>query len=164
MQRITVLVVAVALLGLGSVAADDHDAEPVGRVVAAQGVLEEYVGTLRYMRNEWFLVRNGEEYELHMGPFGHTDEPVFKDGAQAVVAGFVFRNHIAPMTVTADGQTHTFWNADRSPTWAGSGSGGGRVAHSDPDIEPTGRNLYGVEGDGNFEQPAHATEGSEGGR
>ena len=153
MQKIIVLAVAIAVLGVGSAIAHDHDGEPVGREVAAQGVLMEYVGTLRYMRGEWFLVRNGDEYELHMGPYGHADEPVFEDGVQAAVHGFVYHNHIAPITVTADGQTHTFWTVNRFPAWAGSGEGGGRVAHSNPDIEPMGRSLFGLDAERRFEPP-----------
>lgn len=132
---LTALVLAAALMltaATGVILADDDD--PSGRIVAARGERETLSGTLTHEHGEWYL---NSTWELHMGPLGHGDEQLFAHGAAADVDGFVFRNHIAPITVATNGETHEFWEENRMPRWAGTGEGGGRVAHTNPDI-PTG--------------------------
>ncbi len=137
MTRLFSTVIAIAVLGTWPAWA--HDDEPVGREVAAYGTLEEREGTLQYMRDEWFIVTNGDEYELHLGPYGHADEPPFVDGETGTARGFVWTDHMAPIAVETDRGTQEFWTEQRLPIWAGSGEGGGRVAHTNPDIEPPRR-------------------------
>ncbi|TVR55657.1 MAG: hypothetical protein EA426_14685 [Spirochaetaceae bacterium] len=135
MKRIFALGAAIALLGTFAVAAEE---EPVGREVAAYGTLAEAEGTLNFMHDEWFLTNPDGEFELHMGPFGHTDEPVFAENTNAWIRGFFLGDHIAPVEVRTENATHDFWTVERFPIWAGSGEGGGRVAHTNPEI-PIGR-------------------------
>ncbi len=135
MKQFLLVGAAIALLGGFAVAGEE---EPVGREVAAYGDLAEAEGTLNFMRDEWFLTNRDGEFELHMGPFGHTDEPIFAENTNAWIRGFFLGDHIAPVEVRTENETHEFWTVDRFPIWAGSGEGGGRVAHSNPEI-PTGR-------------------------
>lgn len=144
MKRITVVLtmVAMAALTAGSVAANTDAVadDPPGRIVATRGTLESLSGTLRWERDEWYLSTDGRMYELHLGPYGHREEPIFTAGDSAATEGFVYGNHIAPITVDTAGTTHQFWNSDRMPMWAGSGEGGGRVAWNEEAV-PQGRRL-----------------------
>jgi hypothetical protein len=145
MKKITIVVtmIAMAVLTAGSIAADTEavDDDPPGRIVAARGNLDTLAGTLRWERDEWYLgIADGRLYELHLGPYGHRDEPIFTAGTSATTEGFVYGTHIAPITVETAGTTHRFWSSDRMPMWAGSGEGGGRVAWDD-DAVPQGQRL-----------------------
>lgn len=132
---LVLMVVAIATLVAGTVVADIPavDEDPNGRIVAARGTLGSLTGTLRWERDEWYLATgNNGVYKLHLGPYGHWDEPLFTAGVTATTEGFIYGTHIAPLTVRSEGETHRFWNTDRMPLWAGSGEGAGRVAwHTD---------------------------------
>ncbi|TVR71349.1 MAG: hypothetical protein EA427_04525 [Spirochaetaceae bacterium] len=145
MKKMTIVLtmIAMAALTAGVIAADTDasNEDPPGRIVAARGNLETLSGTLRWERDEWYLSTGpGTLYELHLGPYGHREEPIFTAGASAATEGFVYGNHVAPVTVDTMGETHRFWTSDRMPLWAGSGEGGGRVAQTSPEI-PLGQRL-----------------------
>ena len=118
--RMMVIALVLALVAVGTVTADDT--APLGRDVARDGQLSTVSGTLAYRNDEWFLDAQRESYELHMGPYGHDESLPFVSGAGAVVNGFVFTDHIAPITVVTAGETYRFWNEGRYPLWAGSGA------------------------------------------
>jgi hypothetical protein len=92
-----------------------------GRDVAAEGRLATLSGDLLSEDNEWFLVAPDGRYEIHLGPLGHEGTLPFADGTAATLRGFVLPEHIAPITVSADGQSFEFWHEERYPLWAGSG-------------------------------------------
>ncbi len=154
MRQVMVILIAIMIVVAGSAVMADNattadmpfDDDPPGRVVANRGVQQTLSGTLRWDRDEWYLATGstdadaGALYELHLGPYGHRAEPVFTDGASAVADGFVYNEHMAPISVDTGGETHRFWNTDRMPMWAGSGEGGGRVAQTNPEI-PVGQRL-----------------------
>lgn len=140
---IVLMMAAMAALTAWSAGADTatFDEDPPGRIVATRGNVQTLTGTLQWERDEWYLITGADGmYELHLGPYGHRDEPVFTAGTPARTEGFVYGNHVAPITVDADGTVHRFWTTDRMPLWAGSGEGGGRVAWTD-DTVPQGRRL-----------------------
>lgn len=132
---------AVLMIVTTVVAADD---DPSGRIVAARGNRDSVEGTLLFQHDEWFVVvtegSQAGEWELHLGPYGHLDTPPFVTGETAVVDGFVYTDHISPITVSTATKVHQFWQDSRLPQWAGEGTGGGRVAHSRPEI-PTGERM-----------------------
>lgn len=145
MKRIAMVLVAMvivgSLVGAQATAVDAVDQDPSGRIVSARGTLQTLSGTLRWERDEWFLATDSHAlYELHLGPYGHQDEPLFTGDVAAVVEGFVYGDHIAPVTVATAGDVHRFWATDRMPLWAGSGEGGGRVAQTNPEI-PMGQRI-----------------------
>lgn len=135
------MIMGSAIVFAGTPAAETLDDDPSGRIVAARGELTALSGTLVWERDEWFLhTGTGSAYELHLGPYGHREEPVFTAGTPAETEGFVYRDHMAPISVDTDGETHRFWDTNRMPLWAGSGEGGGRVAQTNPEI-PMGQRL-----------------------
>ncbi|SIQ19661.1 hypothetical protein SAMN05920897_10534 [Alkalispirochaeta americana] len=141
------------LIGAGTIAAWAHSPvrehtpsgdliDPPGRVVAAQGTMDTLSGNLVWEDQEWHLRESSSSrmYELHMGPYGHQEEPLFSTGATATVKGFVLGGHIAPVSVESEGSTREFWTPARIPRWAGSGEGEGRVAWERDDV-PQGHRL-----------------------
>ena len=143
MRKIFIVLISLAVvIGMASAhprptAADQEDhLDPSGRIVAARGSLETLSGMLKWEDDEWHLAlpSGGIMYELHLGPYGHREEPVFTDNTSAEVEGFVYRDHISPVKVITGGETYQFWTTERMPMWAGSGEGGGRVAWEYGDI------------------------------
>ena len=115
-RLISAVIAAFVIFG---VAADA--AALTGRDVARDGELTRLKGTLEYRDNEWFLDTPGGSYEVHMGPLGHEESSAFSTGALAHVWGFAIPEHIAPISVTTDGDVYEFWHEERYPLWAGNG-------------------------------------------
>lgn len=102
--------------------------DPVGREVARYGTDETYSGKLFYSHGEWHLEADEIIYELHMGPTGHDAEDLFEENSPAVVRGFVYKDHIAPILIESTTGDISFWNEGRFSRWAGSGE---RVQQAD---------------------------------
>ena len=102
--------------------------DPSGREVAAYGQPGEVSGTLKKVSGEWYVECDGTLYELHMGIYGEANKEILKDGAAAVVNGFIYQNHIAPTLVKSGTIALGFWSANRTPLWSGNGNGNNRVA------------------------------------
>jgi len=69
-------------------------------------------------------------YEMHMGIYGHNEPDMFREGAQAVVSGFIYHQYIAPILVQTPHTSRSFWSEDRSPLWAGGGERRNLVEYS----------------------------------
>ena len=160
MKRAMMITTALAFaLVAGTLMADTAvalDEEPTGRVVSARGERGSVSGTLVHQHDEWYLDESaaGESgatlWELHLGPYGHGDEQLFTPGVTAQVGGFIYDQHIAPISISIGDSVHEFWQESGMPRWAGSGEGGGQVAQRDATIEPGGR--MAVAGDGTSER------------
>ena len=124
--RLAVVLAVIAGLALPASAGADED--PGGRDIARMGTLHTVEGILRSVDDEWALESETTLYELHMGRAGHEAELPFRDGAHAVVRGFVHKEHIAPIVVETGGTASRFWTEDRYPVWAGSGQRRNAVA------------------------------------
>lgn len=101
--------------------------DPVGREVSTHGVLGTLSGTIYTMKDEWFINDSGVSYEMHLGPIGHDNPDMFIDNSQGTARGFIFMDHISPITVDTSYGTFTFWREDRFPLWAGIEGGANRV-------------------------------------
>ncbi len=104
--------------------------DPSGREVANIGTPGVLEGTLHHVKDEWYLECDGTMYELHMGIYGHNEPDMFTEGAQAVVSGFIYRQHVAPILVKTPQTSRSFWSEDRFPMWAGGGEGRNQVQYS----------------------------------
>ena len=103
--------------------------DPSGREVANNGIQGVLEGTLRHMKDEWYLECNGIMYELHMGIYGHNEPDMFVEGAPAVVSGFIYHHHVAPIVVETPQTSRRFWREDRFPMWSGGGGGKNQVEY-----------------------------------
>ena len=103
--------------------------DPSGREVANNGIEGILKGTLHAEKGEWYLNCDDVMYELHMGILGHSNPDMFIDGAEAVVTGFIYHNHIAPILVQTPQTSQRFWREDRFPVWAGGGGGRNQVEY-----------------------------------
>ena len=125
---LVVLVLASSLLFAAVPTTVPELEDPSGREVAAYGQPGELTGTLKAESGEWYVECNGTLYELHMGIYGEANKEILKDGAAAVVNGFIYNNHIAPTLVKSGDSALRFWSASRTPLWSGNGNGSNRVA------------------------------------
>jgi hypothetical protein len=103
--------------------------DPSGREVADIGVPGVLQGTLHNEKDEWYLSCDGIMYELHMGIYGHDEPDMFVEGTPAVVSGFIYHHHIAPIVVETPQTSRRFWREDRFPMWSGSGGGKNQVEY-----------------------------------
>jgi hypothetical protein len=124
---------AVPAMGTG---ADERPADtsinledPSGKEVATIGVKGTREGTLQFAKDEWYLESNGITYELHMGILGHEEPDMFIKGAPAVISGFIYQHHIAPILIETPQTSKRFWREDRTPVWSGGGGGKNQVAY-----------------------------------
>ncbi len=102
--------------------------DPVGREVSMYGVLGTLTGNIYTMKGEWFINDSGISYEMHMGPIGHDTPDMFIDNTPGTATGFIYKDHIAPITVETANGTFSFWREDGFPLWAGGEGGANRVA------------------------------------
>ena len=90
-------------------------------------------GNLKMEHGEWFIVSEGQVYELHLGDHVHRADTGIKleEGIRAYVTGFFYAREgaseidIAVCAVELDGELYRFRDDDGSPLWRGSGSGDG---------------------------------------
>ena len=103
--------------------------DPSGKEVATYGTYGVLEGSLHNVKDEWYLACDGKMYEMHMGIYGHNEPDMFLEGAPAIVSGFIYQQHIAPVQVETPQTTRQFWSEDRFPKWAGGGDGRNQVAY-----------------------------------
>jgi hypothetical protein len=116
------VIVAAVLVTAVLLQVSAEEPEPLGRDVARDGAVAAVSGNLAYRHDEWYLDSSTEQYELHMGAYGHVVDLPFRNGAHADVTGFTLPGHIAPITVATEGETYSFWHEERYPLWAGTGN------------------------------------------
>jgi len=111
--------------------------DPSGREVANIGVQGVLKGVMHRDKDEWYLKTDDQLYELHMGVIGHNSPDMFKAGSAAVVTGFIYKNHVAPILVETEQRSEQFWREDRFPIWAGGGGSKNQVEYPGERGEPT---------------------------
>ena len=103
--------------------------DPSGRDVARAGTRAVLEGVLHFQRGEWYLKSGETLYELHMGVLGHEEPDMFVEGAPAIIVGFVYQHHVAPISVETPQDIRKFWHEERYPLWSGGGMGRNQVSY-----------------------------------
>jgi hypothetical protein len=89
------------------------------------GVSGSVTGTLKESDGEWFLTtKEAREYAVHLGNYEvlYPEGIALYTGSQASVKGFMYENEISAVSVSSDGNTWKFRNADGRPLWSGEGN------------------------------------------
>ena len=97
--------------------------EVLGRTVVERGTMTVLSGTIFLEKEEWYLKTSAGVYELHLGRYGHEEGYLngLNPGAEAEVTGYIFRNHVSPITLVSGGMTYAFRGENGMPLWAGRG-------------------------------------------
>ncbi|QHI68114.1 hypothetical protein [Tichowtungia aerotolerans] len=93
-----------------------------GKDVVSRGNIQTIIGTLQSEDGtEFTLVTSKTSYELHLGPEKYRNSmPVkLKPGQDAEVRGFVYKEHISPITIKTDGSTIILRDKEGKAVWAG---------------------------------------------
>lgn len=102
-----------------------------GRDFVRMGEVKTVTGSLVQKGDEWGLKVGDITYEIHMGPtdFRNAQGLVLKDGAGAVVTGYVYNTDLSVTTIETGGRSITLRDASGRPAWAGTGfsKGAGRI-------------------------------------
>jgi hypothetical protein len=102
-----------------------------GRDFVNMGKIETLTGNLVQKGDEWELQVGDGLYEIHMGPsdFRNAQGLVLKDGAQAIVTGFVYGTDLSVTTIETGGKSVSLRDETGRPAWAGTGfsKGSGRI-------------------------------------
>jgi len=117
-----IVVLALAAILVPAAALFAQEAEEItGRQIVEQGTVGTVAGTLVADGVEWQLQAGEKLYELHLGQFGHDGKTTaaLKAGAEATVNGFIYGDHVSPITLVSGDATLRFRNQDGSPLWAG---------------------------------------------
>jgi hypothetical protein len=98
-----------------------------GKDYVRMGKVETLIGNLVQKGDEWELKVGDTKYEIHMGPidFRNTQGLILKEGAQAVVTGFVYNNDLSVTIIETGGKSVSLRDEFGRPAWAGSGFGKG---------------------------------------
>lgn len=119
-RAIVVLALAAMLVPAASLFAVEQE-ELVGRDIVELGTVGTVTGTLVAEADEWQLQVGDTLYDLHLGQFGHDGETTaaLEAGAEATVDGFLYGEHIAPITLTTGDTTLRFRDEEGRPLWSG---------------------------------------------
>jgi hypothetical protein len=108
------------LLAAGKGVAEE---EVKGRDVVTKGTVRILSGTLNADGHEWALATAGGDYELHLGPADYRESKGFTmtQGENAEVRGFVFKNHISPISIKTANAVIELRTEEGSSVWANTG-------------------------------------------
>jgi hypothetical protein len=117
---ISMFMISLLLLS-GATLMADADEEITGRVVVERGTVGTLTGTLAADGDEWVLMAGSRLYEIHLGQFGHDGKTTATliEGAEAVVEGFIYGDHVSPVMMESEGLSYRFRDQDGRPLWAG---------------------------------------------
>lgn len=122
-RAIVVLALAAMLVPAASLLAQQAQGaeEITGRVIVERGTVGTVAGTLVADGDEWQLQVGETLYDLHLGQLGHDGETTaaLKAGAQATVEGFLYGQHVSPITLVTEGTSIRFRDASGRPLWGG---------------------------------------------
>ncbi|MCA1753132.1 MAG: hypothetical protein LC641_00245 [Spirochaeta sp.] len=115
------LFIGAALAAFVTVGAMASDTAPIGRDIARDGGLTSIQGEIVRQDDEWYIQSGNELHQLHMGPYGYTNEDFLSQQSDISATGFSVPGHIAPITLEGTSETVEFWTEARYPQWAGAG-------------------------------------------
>lgn len=118
MNQLLRLSITTALIVFAACAASAEE-EIKGRDIVKKGKVEVLTGELKADGNEWMLVVDNKEYELHLGPekFREDKKVVLADGETAEVKGFVYLEHVSPISIKTEKQTIELRSEDGTAKW-----------------------------------------------
>ena len=146
MKRISIIVLAVMLVGVSGIFASDSGI--TGREVVAMGTLQTMEGTLVEEDDEWYLQTGEILYAVHLGNYDFLDtlEMDLNEGERVTLQGFVQGEDIAAVNITTGGKTYLVRSENGMPLWAGNGQGRNRQSDEGRGINGSGKNGQGNSG------------------
>ena len=120
MKRISIIVLAVMLVGVSGSFASDSGI--TGREVVAMGTLQIMEGTLVEEDGEWYLQTGEILYAVHLGnhDFLDTLDMDLNEGESVTLKGFVHGEDIAAVNLMTGDNSYDFRREDGKPLWAAS--------------------------------------------
>ena len=120
MKRISIIVLAVMLVGVSGIFASDSGI--TGREVVAMGTLQTMEGTLVEEDDEWYLQTGEILYAVHLGNYDFLDtlEMDLNEGDRVTLKGFFYGEDIAAVNIMTGDNSYDLRREDGKPLWASS--------------------------------------------
>lgn len=114
-----------------------------GRDYVRLGKLGVISGTLVPDQHEWTLKAGDTVYDIHLGPSAYQEYKglTLKQGAEATVKGFIYKNQVAVSEISTAGKTVQLRDQTGRPAWAGSRFARGGYRHSAAPASVPGQDL-----------------------